>query len=78
MASKTVEFRRIAVKVLEEDLGMEVVDFGVRGGGHHFIDAQLDGKTYRFSCSSTPGNFGRAGLRSDFRRRLAAWMAGSS
>jgi len=74
MASKTKEFKALVVRVLEEDLGMTVVDFGTRGGGHPYVEAEKDGKTYRFTFSSTPGRYGRAGLRSDFRRRLQSWI----
>lgn len=62
------------VRVLEEDLGMTVVGFGNRGGGHPYVEAELDGELYRFTFSSSPGRYGRAGLRADFRRRLKAWM----
>lgn len=73
MNRKGKEMERMARSILEEDLGMKVIGSGVRGNGHPYLLAELDGRVYSFSFSGTPGKFGRAGLKADFRRRLASW-----
>ena len=70
MANKTKEFRKLVISILEDDLGMEVVEFGVRGGGHPYVTAEKNGETYHFTFSSSHGKYGRAGLRSDFKKRI--------